>query len=221
MSPEAAYSKSNGEHYFGTPLVVIVLDLTQFTVHKSDDKKKKGNLFTHSLRIQPPLIRSRYYVRNTTANERWLYSQASLPTEHQGVHKNLFRNVGAFQDWIGIWKCWFFRRGENGGAWRKTFRSRVENQQQTKSTYDAGSGNRTQATLVEGEHFHHCAIPALTKMIVASMKGQEWTITTEGPFQRASTKCHLSVNQVLVKYQLKCMLFKRQPMPVNMSTPEW
>ena len=36
-----------------------------------------------------------------------------LPTEHQGVHKNSFRNVRAFQDRIGIWKCWFLRRGEN------------------------------------------------------------------------------------------------------------
>ena len=27
-----------------------------------------------------------------------------LPTEHQGVHKNSFRNVRAFQDRIGVWK---------------------------------------------------------------------------------------------------------------------
>ena len=41
-----------------------------------------------------------------------------------------------------------------------TSRSRVENQQQTQPTYDAGSANRTQATLVGGERSHHCAIPA-------------------------------------------------------------
>ena len=35
----------------------------------------------------------------------------------------------------------FLRRGE------KTSRSRVENQQQTQTTYDAGSGNRTRDTL--------------------------------------------------------------------------
>ena len=35
-----------------------------------------------------------------------------------------------------------------------------ENQQQTQLTYDAGSTNRTQATLVGGERSHHCAIPA-------------------------------------------------------------
>ena len=34
----------------------------------------------------------------------------------------------------------------------KTSRSRVENQQ-TQPTYDAGSGNRTRDTLVEGEGF--------------------------------------------------------------------
>ena len=42
----------------------------------------------------------------------------------------------------------------------KTSRSRVENQQQTQPTYDAGSGNRAEDTLVGGERSHHCAIPA-------------------------------------------------------------
>ena len=37
------------------------------------------------------------------------------------------------------------------------------NQQQTQPTYDAESGNRTRATLVGGECFHHCAIPALLR----------------------------------------------------------
>ena len=41
----------------------------------------------------------------------------------------------------------------------KTSRSRVENQQ-TQSTYDTGSGNRTRDTLVEGERSHHGANPA-------------------------------------------------------------
>ena len=56
-------------------------------------------------------------------------------------------------------KCWFLRRGENRRTRRKTSRSRVENQQ-TQSTYDAGSRNRTRDTLVEGERSHHCANPA-------------------------------------------------------------
>ena len=37
---------------------------------------------------------------------------------------------------------------------------RSKDQQQTQSTYDAGSGNRTRDTLVEGERSHHCATPA-------------------------------------------------------------
>ena len=65
-----------------------------------------------------------------------------------------------FQVRIGIWKCWFLRRGENRSARRKTSRSREENQQQTQPTYDAGYGNRTRDTLVGGERSHHCAIPA-------------------------------------------------------------
>ena len=56
-------------------------------------------------------------------------------------------------------KSWFLRRGENRSSRRKTSRSRVENQQ-TQPTYDAGSGNRTRDTLLEGERSHHCAIPA-------------------------------------------------------------
>ena len=63
-------------------------------------------------------------------------------------------------DRIGIWKCWFLRRGENRSTRRKTSQSKDENQQQTQPTYDAESGNRTRATLVGGECSHHCAIPA-------------------------------------------------------------
>ena len=76
------------------------------------------------------------------------------------LHKKFCRNVCAFQDRIGIWKCWFLRRGENWSTRRKTSQSRVENQQRTQLTYDAGSGNRTRAALVGGER-HPSAIPAL------------------------------------------------------------
>ena len=41
----------------------------------------------------------------------------------------------------------------------KNPRSKGENQQQTQSTYDAGSGDRTRDTLVVGERSHHCATP--------------------------------------------------------------
>ena len=81
-----------------------------------------------------------------------------LSTEHLGVHKNSLRNVSTSQDRIGVWKCWFLRKEENQSTRRKTSRSKEENQQ-TQSTYDAGSGNRTQATLVGGERSHHSANP--------------------------------------------------------------
>ena len=54
----------------------------------------------------------------------------------------------------------FLMRGENRSTRRKTSRSRVENQQQTQPTYDAGSGNGTRDTSVGGERSHHCANPA-------------------------------------------------------------
>ena len=46
-----------------------------------------------------------------------------------------------FQARIGIWKCWFLRKGETRSTRGKTSWSREENQQQTQPTYDAGSGN--------------------------------------------------------------------------------
>ena len=45
----------------------------------------------------------------------------------------------------------------------------VENQQ-TRPTYDAGSGNRTQATLVGGERSHDCAIPAPQRILGEQFK---------------------------------------------------
>ena len=63
-------------------------------------------------------------------------------------------------DQIGIWKCWFLRRGENQSTQRKTSRSKEENQQQTQPTYDGGSRNLTRDTLVGGKRSHHCVIPA-------------------------------------------------------------
>ena len=64
-------------------------------------------------------------------------------------------------DGIGIWKCWFLRRGENWSTRRKTSGSKEENQQQTQPTSGAGYGNQTRdtCTLVGGERSHHCAIP--------------------------------------------------------------
>ena len=53
----------------------------------------------------------------------------------------------------------FMGRGENRSTRRKPLAVlKDKNQQQTQPTYDAESGNRTQATL-GGECSHHCAIP--------------------------------------------------------------
>ena len=70
-------------------------------------------------------------------------------------------------DRIGIWKCWFLRRGENWSTRRKTSRSKEENRQQIQ--YDAASGTRD--TLVGGKRSHHCAIPGpLLYLPVCSVK---------------------------------------------------
>ena len=47
----------------------------------------------------------------------------------------------------------------------KSLTEQGENQQETQPTYEAGCGNRTQATLVRGERSHHCATLALKSYI--------------------------------------------------------
>ena len=80
------------------------------------------------------------------------------------MSSSAFALIGdTFQARIGIWKCWFLRRGENRSTRGKTSRSREENQQQTQPACDAGSGNRD--TLVGGERSHHRTIPAPLTMV--------------------------------------------------------
>ena len=74
---------------------------------------------------------------------RGVLAQSPEPEAHDKVLDNN-------PDRIGIWKCWFVRRGENRSTRRKTSRSKEENQQQTQPTYDAESGNRTRAKFVGG-----------------------------------------------------------------------
>ena len=60
-------------------------------------------------------------------------------------------------DRVGIWKCWFLRRGENWSTRRKTSWSKGENQQQTQPTYGVDAVSWTRATLELSERSHHCA----------------------------------------------------------------
>ena len=80
-------------------------------------------------------------------------AQSPKPKAHDRVLDNN-------PDQIGIWKCWFLRRGENRSTQRKTSRSKDENQQQTQPTYVTDSKNRNRAIRVGGKCSHHCAIPA-------------------------------------------------------------
>ena len=58
-----------------------------------------------------------------------------LPTEHQGIHKNSFKNTRAFQDRIGIWKCRLLRRGVNRSTRRKTPPAEQSREPTTNSTH--------------------------------------------------------------------------------------
>ena len=56
-------------------------------------------------------------------------------------------------------------RRSSGGSRVLLKALRVENQQQTQPTCDAGSGNQTWDTLMGGDCSHHCAIPALLSLL--------------------------------------------------------
>ena len=59
-------------------------------------------------------------------------------------------------DRIGIWKCWFVRRGVNWSSRRKTSWSKDENQQQSQPPHMAPTPEiKPRATLVGGEWSHH------------------------------------------------------------------
>ena len=67
-------------------------------------------------------------------------------------------------DRIGIWKCWFLRRGETRRTRRRTSRSKEENQQQTQPTYESGthwweaSAFTTAPTLLPELHCIECVL---------------------------------------------------------------
>ena len=87
------------------------------------------------------------------------------------------------------WKCWFFKREENWSTWRKTSRSKGENQQkQIIPTYGADAGVRTRATLVEGECSHHWATLAPLKAVIIQNEGQTPIAKVAWLLQRTMTQ---------------------------------
>ena len=55
----------------------------------------------------------------------------------------------------------------------KNLSEQGEKQQQTQPTYDAGSGNRTRATLVGGKRSHHCATPGGASLVPSRLSVSE------------------------------------------------
>lgn len=59
-------------------------------------------------------------------------------------------------DRIGIWTCWFLRRGENGVPEEKSLGAKERTNKQTQPTYGVSAEIQTQATLVGRECSQHC-----------------------------------------------------------------
>ena len=100
------------------------------------------------------------------------------------------------------WKCWILRGGEDRSAWRKSCRSKGENQQQTQRRHGVDARIWTLATLVGGECCHHYAIPCSPKSpfllrdsrvsktrarlkITPREKGETWHLSRLGWLSRA------------------------------------
>ena len=84
-----------------------------------------------------------------------------LPTEHLKSVQELVQHMSVHSgsNW-NFAALIFLERGKSENR-EKNLLEEGENQQQTQPTYDAGTGNPTQGTLVGGECFHHCVTPAL------------------------------------------------------------
>ena len=92
---------------------------------------------------------------NTTNNNTHFIYVSSVFSRVQRLHFLGRQEIKSTQ-----FKCWFLVRGESWSTRGKTSHSRIE-KQQTQPTYDVRSGNRTRATLVEGQSSRHCANSAL------------------------------------------------------------
>ena len=92
----------------------------------------------------------------------------------------------------------------------KNPRSKDENQQQTQPTYDAGSGNRTRATLVGSERSHHCAIPAplnimmMIKLLFSlSIKSPSALIGDSNKKKKNSNMKIIIINIIIIKIAIR------------------
>ena len=94
-----------------------------------------------------------------------LFNHASLKELIMHSRPIILKLISCSSDRIGIWKCWFFRREENGKETREKPSEQDENRQQTQPTYGTGSesnpgGGRALSPL------HHCTTPAPMALFV-------------------------------------------------------
>ena len=117
-----------------------------------------------SIPVTPSDVRASVNVAPTSTKQKkkWVHFIVMLSAHFKwgrgggGSTCNLHLK-GVIPGRIGIWTCWFLRRGENRSTRRKTSRGKGENQQQTQATYGVDAGIWTRATSVGGERSHHLA----------------------------------------------------------------
>ena len=86
-------------------------------------KETKSRLLAcEMVHLSPARAKSESVSENVKCKTDLNVNVIYLPTEHQGVHKKSFRNVRAFRNRFGIYKCRFLKKrgerfdGEESGA---------------------------------------------------------------------------------------------------------
>ena len=95
--------------------------------------------------------------------------KSCLPEAHDKVLDNS-------PDRIGIWKCWFLRRGENRSTRRKTSRSKEENNNKLNPQMTSGPEIEPGTHLWEASALttaalrHPCSHPLFGKIIINNLR---------------------------------------------------
>ena len=109
---------------------------------------------THGIRRE----RQKVAVKSIGCYSNWNLEFVCLPTEHlKSAHSGArSTRVRGLRIELEFALLVFVERGKPEYP-EKNLLEQGDNQQQIQPTYNAGTGNRTRATLVGGECFHHCA----------------------------------------------------------------
>ena len=136
-----------------------------YSLWKSENRKHYKCLWNVIVfQVKKPITREKTKPQPLTWNSLWFHAASGigicLPTEHLKRAQELVQHVSVHSESNWNLAVLVFEEREKSGYPEKNLSEQGENQQQSQPTYDAGTGNRTRATLVGGGCSHPCATPA-------------------------------------------------------------